>query len=57
MADCPTYLETIGKTPMVKLSNILTEEMKAAGTTVSELARPAAHFPNSQLLRLRSYIH
>ena len=25
-------LETIGKTPMVKLSNILTEEMKAAGT-------------------------
>lgn len=32
MADCPTYLETIGKTPMVKLNNILTEEMKAAGT-------------------------
>ena len=25
-------LETIGKTPMVKLNNILTEEMKAAGT-------------------------
>jgi cysteine synthase A len=27
-------LETIGKTPMVRLSNLLTEEMKAAGTLV-----------------------